>query len=80
MRWDSAKNPILSSVYLTGSHRILQSQWPSSQIAMGPQRFTSQVPLQEHETFWKNTSRMNMIVQKHARNVFYQDLLAGPPL
>jgi len=79
MRWDIGKTPILSSVYLTGSHRILQSQWPSSQIAMGPQRSTSQVPLQERETFSKNTSRMN-IVQKHARNVFYRDLLAGPPL
>jgi len=31
--------PPLSSVYLTGSHRIFPSQWPSSHIAMGPQRF-----------------------------------------
>ena len=39
MRWDCGKNPILNSVYLTGSHSIFPSQWPSSQIAMGPQRF-----------------------------------------
>jgi len=38
-RRDCGKKPILSSVYLTGSHRIFPSQWPSSQIAMGSQRF-----------------------------------------
>jgi len=53
MRWDCGKNPVLSSVYLTVSHRIFRSQWPSSQIAMGLQRFKGQVPLQDHETFWK---------------------------
>jgi len=26
MRWDCGKNPLLSSVYLTGSHRIFPSQ------------------------------------------------------
>ena len=51
MRWDCGKTPILSSVYFAGSHRIFPSQRPSLQIAMGPQRFTGQVPLQEHETF-----------------------------
>ena len=35
--------------------RISPPQWPSSQIAMGPQRFTGQVPLQDHEIFSKNT-------------------------
>jgi len=61
MRRDCGKNPILSSVNLTGSHRILPSQWPTSQIAMGPQRFTCQVPFQRHErheTLPKKTSCM----------------------
>jgi len=62
MRWDCGETPILSSVYLEGSNRIFPSQWPSSQIAMGSQRFTSQVPLQEHNTFSRNTS---FIFQKH---------------
>ena len=39
LHWDCGKNPILNIVYLTGSHCIFPLQWPSSQIAMGPQRF-----------------------------------------
>ena len=66
MWWDCGKPPILSSVYLTGCHRIFPSQWTSSQIAMGPQRFTGQVPLQEHETFPKNTWCMNIFQNMHA--------------
>ena len=65
LRWDSGKNHILRSVYLTRSHRIFTSQWPSSKIAMGSQTFTGQVPLQTHETFSKNTSCM-IIFQKPA--------------
>jgi len=53
MRLECGKTPIQNSVYLTWSHRIVPLQWPSSQIAMGPQRFTGQAPLQEHKTFLK---------------------------
>jgi len=74
MRWDCGKNPILSIVYLTGSHRIFPSQRPSSQIAMGPQRFTGQVPLQEHDTFPRNTSCIH-IFQKHARCVLWESFV-----
>ena len=53
VRWDSGRNPILSSVYLTGSHldRIFPSQRPSSQIARDRNGSTGQVPLLELKTF-----------------------------
>ena len=53
MRWDCGKPPILSSVYLTGSHRIFTSQWPSSTNCEGTATLYRSGPLQEHETFSK---------------------------
>jgi len=74
MRWDCGKNPILSIVYLTGSHRIFPSQRPSSQIAMVSQRFTDQTPLQERETFSKNTSCM-FLKNIHTRGVLWESFV-----
>jgi len=68
MRWKCGEIHILSSVYLAGSHHIFPSQRPSSQIARGPQRFTGQAPLKEHENFSKNTSCIN-IFRKNVRGV-----------
>jgi len=39
------KTPIVRNVVITGFHGIFTSQWPSSQIAMGPQRFMCLFPL-----------------------------------
>ena len=74
MRRDCGKTSILRSLYLTGSHRTFPSQWSSSQIAMGPQRFTGQVPLQDHETFTKNTSCI-FLKNIHARSVLCESFV-----
>ena len=68
MRWDCGKPPILSSVYLTGSHRIFTSQWPSSTNCEGTATLYRSGPLQEHETFSKE-HMVHEYIKKHARGV-----------
>jgi len=58
MRWDCGKNPILISVWLIGIPSHSPIALSLCEKCAGDETVQGQVPIQEHETFSKNTSCM----------------------